>query len=406
MSALVYGDLLLRDRGERYDFTARIDAGYTQNLVTTFGGNQDRTTAAYVEVTDRTLGLTGRVGRQSLASQGVIGLFDGVYVGYQVNPRLTVSAAAGFPAYTSYSPLSSQQKFGTVTAEYGPFHQAWVFDAYLIDETDAGATERRAVGLQTRYSEPGRSAVHAGRLRHRVPAAQLADADRQLKVGQDWVIGFDADHRRSPLLQLSNALIGQSAPDLRGAAGRVHALADPPAGAGPYGDQQYLVYRRRRPIGERWQFMADVAALQLSGTPASGGVAATTSTGLDKNIACRCRARACCRRAICISSASVTMMSPIARSETLSWDARFVLPGAWRFGPRFSVERARRPGAGRQAAAVPAGAARRLDRPAIGIRGHRRLPDPAAADAWPASRRRLRHSQRHLYISAAYRYRF
>jgi len=36
----------LRDRGERFDFTARIDAGYTQNLVTTFGGSQDRTTAA------------------------------------------------------------------------------------------------------------------------------------------------------------------------------------------------------------------------------------------------------------------------------------------------------------------------------------------------------------------------
>ena len=29
--------------------------------------------------------------------------------------------------------------------------------------------------------------------------------------------------------------------------------------------------------------------------------------------------------------------SPTARSTTLSWDARFALPGAWRIGPRFSV---------------------------------------------------------------------
>ncbi len=96
-AALVYGDLLLRDRGERYDFTARVDAGYTQNLVTTFGGSQDRTTAAYVELTDRNFGLTGRLGRQSLASQGVIGLFDGLFVGYQVNPRM-VGERGGRPA--------------------------------------------------------------------------------------------------------------------------------------------------------------------------------------------------------------------------------------------------------------------------------------------------------------------
>ena len=158
-AALVYGDLLLREHGERYDVTARIDAGYTQNFVSTFGGNQDRTTAAYIEVNDRTLGLIGRIGRQSLASQGVIGLFDGLYAGYQVNSKLTLSAAAGFPAYTSYSSVTSQRQFATVTAEYGPFHQAWVFDAYLVDEQTGGTAERRAVGLQTRYTRPGATAV-------------------------------------------------------------------------------------------------------------------------------------------------------------------------------------------------------------------------------------------------------
>jgi hypothetical protein len=33
-------------------------------------------------------------------------------------------------------------------------------------------------------------------------------------VGQSWVLGFDVDHRRSPLLLISNALIGQSATTL------------------------------------------------------------------------------------------------------------------------------------------------------------------------------------------------
>ena len=34
------------------------------------------------------------------------------------------------------------------------------------------------------------------------------------KVGQYWILSFDADHRRSPLLELNNALIGQTALDL------------------------------------------------------------------------------------------------------------------------------------------------------------------------------------------------
>ena len=152
--------------------------GYTQNIVTTAGGSQDRTTAAFVELTDRSLGLTGRFGRQSLASQGVIGLFDGLFVGYQVNPKWSVSAAAGYPAYTSYSAFSTQQKFGTVTAEFSPY-QSWVFDTYLFDETVASTTDRRSIGFQTRYSRAGPHGGDAGRLRHLFQAAQLGDADRQ-----------------------------------------------------------------------------------------------------------------------------------------------------------------------------------------------------------------------------------
>jgi hypothetical protein len=353
-SALVYGDLLLRDRGERYDFIARVDAGYTRNLGTGFGGSQDRTTAAYAELTDRNFGVTARVGRQSLASQGIVGLFDGLYVGYQMNPKWAVSAAAGLPAYTSYSSVSSHQKFATVTAEFDPFHQAWVFDTYFFDETNAGATERRSIGLQTRYSVAGRTAV------------MLADYDiafQQLnsltligntKVGQHWVLGFDADHRRSPLLELSNALIGESAPDLT----TLTFQSTPPLTPSQIrqlaldhtSTSNTVVISASRPLGERWQFMADISALKLSGTPGSPvigatattsgvpAVAATQSTGLDKNVSVQ-MAGSSLLQASDLHIFSVRYdTSPAARSTTLSWDARFVVTGNWRLGPRLSVE--------------------------------------------------------------------
>jgi tetratricopeptide (TPR) repeat protein len=422
-AALVFGDLLIRDRGQRYDFTARVDAGYTRNFMNIAGGSQDRTTAAYVELTDRNLGLTGRVGRQSLASQGAIGLFDGLYVGYQVNPKVTVSAAAGFPAYTSYSSFTSQQKFGTVAAEFGPFHQAWVFDTYLFDEIDAGTTNRRSLGLQARYSAPGYTAVVLTDYDLFFQQLNSITLIGNLKLTQYWVLGFDADHRRSPLLQLSNALIGQSATDLKTLQNEI----PPPGnlnGTTPLTTAQIkqlaldrtstsdtFVISASRPLGERWQFMMDLAALRLSGTPASGGVAATRSTGLDKNVSAQVSGSSL------LQSSDLHIFgvrfddSPISRSTTLSWDARFALPGSWRLGPRLSVEQLNNPTLGtKQTLYLPQMRGDWTSRRSVfeliaGYQVERQQSaqlTPILSGPTPTSAL----DQRSLYISAAYRLRF
>ena len=368
-SALVYGDLLLRDRGQRYDFTGRADAGYTQNIGSNPGGaSQDRTTAAYVELTDKNFGVTGRLGRQSLASQGIIGLFDGLFVGYQVNPTVSVSAAAGLPAYTSYSALSSHQKFGTVTAEFDPWHQSWVFDTYFFDQTIDGQTDRRSVGFQTRYSAPGRTAVML--VDYDIQFQQLNSATLigNAKVGQHWILSFDADHRRSPLLELDNALIGQTVQDLN----TLSLQARPPLTPSQIrqlaldrtATSNTVVFSATRSFGERWQLLADISGLELSGTPASPSigqtfnadgsinnpgvpaVAATQSTGLDKNAAIQLAGSSLLQASdLHIFSVSFDD-SPLSRSTTLSWDARFVVHGNWRLGPRFSVEQLNDPSIG------------------------------------------------------------
>jgi hypothetical protein len=341
-AALIYGDLLLRHRGDRYDFTTRVDAGYTKNIVSTFGGSQDRTTAAYCELTDHVLGLTGRVGRQSLASQGIIGLFDGAFVGYQATPKLTVSAAAGLPAYTGYSSVSGKTKFGTVSAEFDPFHLTWVFDTYFFDELVGSTTDRRSVGFQTRYTQPGRTVVAL--VDYDIALNQLNSATLigNARVGHSWILGFDADHRRSPLLELNNALIGQTAPDLTTLQNQFTPPLTPSQirqlALDRTATSNTFVVSASRPFGDRWQFMLNLAGLQLSGTPASGGVAATASTGLDKNASLQISGSSLLQASDLHIFAARYDNSPLARSTTLSWDARFVIHGAWRLGPRLSVE--------------------------------------------------------------------
>jgi tetratricopeptide (TPR) repeat protein len=410
-AALVYADLLLRDRGERYDFTTRVDAGYTKNIVSTFGGSQDRTTAAYVELTDRMLGLTGRVGRQSLASQGIIGLFDGLYVGYQINPKVTVSAAAGLPAYTAYSNISGRTKFGTVTAEFDPFHLAWVFDVYLFDEMVGSLTDRRSVGFQTRYTQPGRTAVVL--VDYDVDFQKLNSATLigNAKVGQSWILGFDADHRRSPLLELNDALIGQTAISLTALENQFTPSQIKQMALDRTAESNTFVISASRPLGERWQFMADLAGLELSSTPASFGVPATPSPGLDKSATLQISGLSLLQASDLHIFSVRYDDSPISRSTTLSWDARFVVHGAWRLGPRLSVER--------------------LDDPSVGGRQYLYLPQ--VRSDWTGRRAvfeftagyELQHQlaqqqqqsltgvtetgaldQRSLYLSATYRFRF
>ncbi len=404
-AALIYGDLLVRERGARYDFTARVDAGYTANLVANTGGSQDRTTAAYVEITDRQLGLIGRAGRQSLATLGAIGLFDGLYVGYQLTSTLNVSAAGGLPAYSGYSAVSGRQEFGTLTAEFGPYRQSWIFDGYLFDEVSGGSTERRAVGLQVRYSRPGRSAVFLTDYDFAFAQLNSATLIGNISVAQHWVIGFDADHRRSPLLLRSNALIGQSAPDLSTLQTEFTPSQIRQLALDRTSTSDTLTLSASRPIGQRWQLLADVSALELGGTRSSGGVAATPSTGWDRNASVQISGSSLLQASDLHFFGLRYDNSPSSRGLTASWDARFVLGGAWRLGPRFSVEQLEDPQlGGTQRLFLPEVRGDWTGRHSVfeliaGYQLQQQLPQ--AGQSATASQ-----DARHLYASVAYRLRF
>jgi hypothetical protein len=357
------------------------------------------------------------VGRQSLASLGVIGLFDGVFVGYQVNSKWSVSTAAGLPAYSSYSSLSSKQQFGTITAEYSPFHQAWVFDAYLFDETTGGATDRRSVGFQTRYTERGRTAVVLADYDIAFQQLNSVTLIGNLKVGSAWILGVDADHRRSPLLALSDALIGQNAPDLRTLATELTPSQIRQLVLDRTSTSDTFVVSASRPLGDRWQVMMDVAALRLSGTPASSAtnstpaVPATASTGLDKNIAVQMSGASLLQASDLHIFGVRVDDSPVSRSTTLSWDARFALPGAWRLGPRLSVEQLNEPVlGGKQLLYLPQMRGDWTNRRSVFelIAGYQVQQQQAVQQQQSLTGQPQAGAldQRSLYISAAYRLRF
>jgi len=404
-AALVYGDLLIRDRGARYDFTGRVNAGYTRNSASTVGGSQDRTTAAFAELTDRSLGLSGRIGRQTLASQGIVGLFDGLSMGYQINSHFAVSAAGGYPAYSSYSGFSLHQQFETAGLEYSPF-LSLVMDAYVFNETEEGFTDRRSLGIQTRFSRPGYTAIAL--VDYDVYFQQLNSATLigNFRIGQHWIFGVNLDHRHSPLLEINNALIGQAELDLRSLQASFTQAQLKQLAIDRSAMSDTLVLSVSRALGERWQVMADVAALRLGSTPASGGIPGTPSTGLDKNASAQLAGSSLLRASDLHIFGVRYDNSPSSRSTTLSWDARFPIGGAWRFGPRFSVARVDDPElGGKQTLYLPEVRADWTSRRQIFemIAGYQ-LQQQLQNLTGTAQTTSL--EQRNLYISATYRLRF
>jgi hypothetical protein len=103
--------------------------------------------------------------------------------------------------------------------------------------------------------------------------------------------------------------------------------------------------------------------------------------------------------------------SPISRSTTLSWDARFVVHGAWRLGPRLSVEQLNDPTqGGKQILYLPQVRGDWTNRQSVfeitagyQLQNQQSLQQPATLTGQPVT---TSVDQRSLYISAAYRVRF
>ncbi|MDE2348192.1 MAG: hypothetical protein KGL92_06790, partial [Gammaproteobacteria bacterium] len=132
--------------------------------------------------------------------------------------------------------------------------------------------------------------------------------------------------------------IGQSATDLRTLAQQFTPSQIRQMALDRTATSNTFVLSANRPFGERWQLMVDLSALELGGTPASYGVVATQSTGLDKNGSVQTSVSSLMQAGDLHIFGLRFDDSPTARSTTVTWDARFVLPGTWRLGPRLSVE--------------------------------------------------------------------
>lgn len=335
-------DALARHRGFRYDFSGRVSGGYTHGLGSgggSGGAGSGRVSAFYAELADRQRGLAGRFGRQSHAGDGILGIFDGAFVSWQWKPTLTLNVAGGLPADTARSGIDTGRQFLALSADFGPYEQAWDFGAFIVGQQISGNADRRAVGFETRYFVPGRTAVLLVDYDFGFQALNSAILMGNWALPARWVLAFDLDHRRTPVLMLRNAIIGQPVTDFSAleslfTPAEIEQLARDRT---PVTDA--LSLSLSRPLSERWQMMLDAFAMRTGATPDSGGVVGMPSTGVDRSLQLQFSGSSLLRASDLHFFGARVQQSPDQRSAMLMWNARFPLAGAWRIGPRLRVER-------------------------------------------------------------------
>lgn len=204
-SALVTSlDVIYRRRTTDSDSRFVLRDTDTRNFLS--GQNDvNRLNAAYYEHNDKAKGYLARIGRQTASSGGVLGRFDGVWGGYNINPTWRVNAVAGYPV--EYG-VNWDKSFLGMSVDLIPQPEKLTGSAYAIVQRVDGLDDRQAIGLEGRYFDS--RANYFGLIDYDTLFGELNIAMLQGNYMMDNGVNlfFLADHRKSPILQLTNAVPG------------------------------------------------------------------------------------------------------------------------------------------------------------------------------------------------------
>jgi tetratricopeptide (TPR) repeat protein len=210
----VYSDVSLdaRRRGERFDFSARLTAGYRSNLMEDerpSSGNDLRLSYAYADLADARTGLRGRIGRQTRNTGGVLGRFDGVNLTYALTDRLRFEAVGGRPVYSTTRDPVDARTFQGISTTFAPFDNNLDVGLFYIEQEIDGLTDRQAVGAEMRYFGDNQSLWSI--IDYDIEFEELGSVFVQgsWRLPANFTVTGVVDSRRSPFLSLGNALVGQ-----------------------------------------------------------------------------------------------------------------------------------------------------------------------------------------------------
>lgn len=274
-----------RYRGDEYDIRTRFSGGYEEDFLDD-SESETRISTLYVDLQDKQATNTLRLGRQSSSSGGVLGRFDGFVAGRSLNETIKLNAVVGFPVDSStYNEINQDRWFYGLNVDLGTFNDAWDYNLYIIEQRNEDILDRRAVGGEVRYFQPGRTLFTL--LDYDISYNEL---NTLFALGswtnkKDQTFNLSVDYRFSPVLMTTTAIQSQS----------VNTLSELLAkGITEDEARQYALDRTTRsftttlgmvqPITDDFQVSGDLTVTKQGDSETSGGVEGFEGTDYEYSV--------------------------------------------------------------------------------------------------------------------------
>lgn len=200
-------DITARKRSETTDTRIVLRDDYRANFLSG-SKNDNRLSSFYAEQSARDRSYLVRLGRQSGLAGGVLGRFDGAWLGYSLNPTWRVNGVVGTPVNYFSSGSSDTKTFAGVSVDLTRLPEQWSGSGYFIQQRAGTEVDRKAVGMETHYFDSHRNYMGLLDYDTMFKAVNIAmfQGNWTTAAGDNYLMLVD--HRKSPSLQLSNALFG------------------------------------------------------------------------------------------------------------------------------------------------------------------------------------------------------
>jgi len=323
-----------------YELRTRFSGGYLNDFLNDNKKDLLNISSLYIDAATAHRDWSGRLGRQSQTSGGVLGRFDGLSLSYMLNPFVKINAVSGYPVdLMAPDHFNSDTDFYGINFDLGTFANAWSFNAFAIEQTSQGLLDRRALGGEIHYVQRKYSLF--GLMDYDIAFNVLNNAMllSNWTFADNAVLNFAVAHGKSPTLTLRNALTGQGTTSLAVLSqsfseDEMRALAKDRTP-----DNTNYTLSVSYPLTTKLFVGGDLTMSAVSFTPASGGVEAMPSDQ-DNSLGLQLIAYDIIKQGD--MSIFGVRENNNSTSDTTSLNLLLRYPiAAWRLGPRLRIDQRR-----------------------------------------------------------------
>lgn len=198
-----------RVRTDRWNFRSELSGGYRHSFLESADADA-RISRLFGRIEHEPSGLSATLGRQTRSSGGVLGRFDGFLASYSPIPEVALSVVSGYPVDSSKLEIADFDRYFFGASVDGSRLFGWL-DAqiFFIDQRAGGYEERRAVGGELRFVQPGRFASAYVDYDLLFQSLNIAQLTANWNATPNTFVNLLIDYRNSPILTLTSSLISQ-----------------------------------------------------------------------------------------------------------------------------------------------------------------------------------------------------